>query len=304
MPTAIAVTSADQVLPGGQVRVVAPPQTQSLEDALGETSAVLEQHGFLIVVYAAGAPAPVVRRLHTVRSVLESDRIVLLPIDLPPLAVAVLARQLAHLAAAFSPGVVASAARLLTHYLYAGAVLGSVSRLDRVPGTPFAQLAAHVKSWLPGGQFAVLAGPKPELVKVAEGVTLPGPTFATGLYVAQGHLVSEWIERTLVPSWQVEGVAAVPLPADSAGWWATGKVIEFAAGITDPSVLQHVVASVRRDQCPWCRLEIIGDRCVRCQTALPPPAPPSQTAAPPQTPTAPTATAAGHLKPVPPGGRG
>ncbi|CAM5723359.1 putative protein OS=Streptomyces tendae OX=1932 GN=GUR47_15720 PE=4 SV=1 [Streptomyces tendae] len=57
-----------------------------------------------------------------------------------------LARQLRQLASCdLGPGVLASAGRLLTHYMHAGALLGSVARLDRVPVT----LKAHARSGCP-----------------------------------------------------------------------------------------------------------------------------------------------------------
>lgn len=295
MPTAIAVTSPDLVLPasgrqgppgrpappghpGPAVTALRHPREQPLEEALAEVSAVLEQHGFLVVLHPAAAPAAVVRRLHTVRSVLESDRMALIPLPLPPLAVAVIARQLLQLATAdVGAGVLATAARLLTHYVHAGAVLGSVAKLDRVPVT----LGAHTRSWVPGTQFAVLAAPRPRLVRVGRDPVPPGPDFVTGLVHASGRLDAAWVTGELAAGWRVQTVEAAPLPAASAPWWATEKVCEFAAGITDPLVLSRLVASVQRARCSWCGLEIIGDRCLLCATPVPPgPAAPSP--APPQ----------------------
>jgi hypothetical protein len=286
VPTAIAVTSPDLVLPATtpqspRALALGHPQLQPLEQALAETSAVLEQHGFLIALYPASTPAPVIRRLHTVRSVLESDRMALVPLELPPLAVAFLARQLAQLSHGdFGPGVLATASRLLTHYIYAGAVVSGVSRLDRIP----VSLTSHVKSWLPGAQFTVLAAPRPQLLKTAGEAVPPGPDFAAGMVVARGQLSGDWVTGVLAPAWRVQGVEHVPLPAGSSGWWATHKVAEFAAGITDAQVLGRLVASVQRAQCPWCRLEIIGDRCVVCAARGRPvpvaPAPPPPADAP------------------------
>lgn len=213
--------------------------------------------------YAAALPAPYVQRLHAVRSVLESDRIALLPVGLPPLGVAVLARQLRQLSVCdFSPGVLASAGRLLAHYIYAGALLPTVTRLDHVP----VSLTAHAKSWMPGTQFAVLASPAPQLAKVtgAEPGLLEGPAFATRLLVARGQLQSDWVSSVLAPAWQVQGVLETALPADSPGWWATPRLVEFAAAISDVSVLHQLVSSVRREPCRWCGLELIGDRCGFC----------------------------------------
>uniref|UniRef100_A0AAU2JV46 Uncharacterized protein n=1 Tax=Streptomyces sp. NBC_00049 TaxID=2903617 RepID=A0AAU2JV46_9ACTN len=286
MPTAIAVTSADLVLPAPDrhtpgAAVLHPPERLDLEGALAETTALLERHGHLVALVPPWLPRAAVQRLHTVRAILETDRIALLDIDLPPLATALLVRQLRQLTVCdFSPGVIASAARLLSHYVYAGALLGSVAKLDRIP----VGLKAHARSWSPSAQFAVLAHPKPHLAKLAgaqgahSGVLPPGPEFATHLTFARGQLASEWVAAELAPAWQVQGVMENPLPADSPGWWGTPKLVEFAAGIPDLSVLYQLVASVRREQCRWCGLELIGDRCGFCAAPLTAPPPPAGTA--------------------------
>lgn len=273
MPTAIAVTSPDLALPATDrqtpAAVVLPaPHLQPLGEALTQTAAVLEQHGRLVVLYSAACPPEHVRRLHTLRAVLESDRIAILPLPLPPLGVAVLARQLRQLSLCdFSPGVLACAVRLLAHYVHAGALLDSVTGLDRVE----VDLRAHLKSWLPGAHLAVLAHPEPQLHHVprhASGAGLPGPAFATRLAVARGRLTDGWVDGVLAPAWQVQGVYEVPLPAESARWWGTGKLIEFAAAIPDLPVLHQLVASVRRAQCRWCGQDVIGDRCAFCAAPL------------------------------------
>lgn len=273
VPTAIAVTSPDLALPSTDRQtpaavILQAPQLQPLDDALTETSAVLEHHGHLIALYSSACPPEHIRRLHTLRAVLESDRIAIVPLSLPPLGVALLARQLRQLSLCeISPGVLASAARLLTHYIHAGALLGSVSGLDRVE----VDLRAHMKSWLPGAHFAVLAHPEPQLLHLDRHSTeagLPGPGFATQLAVARGQLTSEWVTGALAPAWQTQGVYEARLPAESARWWGTPKLIEFAAAIPDVSVLYQLVTSVRREQCGWCGLELLGDRCAFCAAPL------------------------------------
>ncbi|MEV5781150.1 hypothetical protein ACGFWD_07025 [Streptomyces sp. NPDC048448] len=269
MPTAIAVTSSDLVLPPHDRQtppaVVQPLDT--LEGSLTGMHALIEQHGYVITLYPASVDAAVIRRLHTVRSVLESDRIALLGIDLPPLGLALLAQQLRQLSGCdFSPGVLASSARLLAHYIYAGALLGSVAKLDRVPVT----LKSHAKSWVPGAQFAVLATPRPQLARIGQD-DIAGPEFGTRLLVAAGQPPSDWVTATLAPAWRVQGVATVPLPEESGRWWGTTKLAEFAAGLYDVSVLYQLVSSVRREECRWCGLELIGDRCGFCAAPLPPP---------------------------------
>ena len=320
VPTAIAVTSPDLVLTASdrhtpsaavlQSALVAQgskAEAYSLDRAIVEMHTLIEHHGYVIALCPASVPDLVVHRLHAVRSVLESDRIAILRPDLPPLGLAVLALQLRQLTMCdFSPGVLASSARLLAHYIYAGAVLGSVARLDRVP----VSLKAHAKSWMPGTQFAVLATPQPELVRLTgpEPPLLGGPAFGTRMFYAAGQQPTDWITGTLAPAWQVQSAVETRLPAESARWWATGKpgnpgkLAEFAAAIPDISVLYQLVSSVRRESCHWCGLELIGDRCGFCAAPLtnPPPRPP----APPQSPPpqlAPARAHAGAVRALPPG---
>ncbi|MET9510427.1 hypothetical protein ABZX62_18530 [Streptomyces flavidovirens] len=293
MPTAIAVTSADLVLPPTDQQtptaaLLQAPDAQPLEAALVDMNVMLERYGYVVAVYPASIATAHERRLHTIRSMLETDRLALLKLDLPPLGIAVLVRQLRQLSICdFSAGVVASAARLLSHYIYAGALLNSVTKLDRVP----VSLKSHAKSWMPGSQFGVLANPEPQLIKISSsgtgaasgagvgagagvaagsgaGAGLSGPGFATQLLVGKGTLVSDWVTATLAPAWQVSGVQETGLPADSPRWWGTAKMIEFAAFLPDISVLYQLVASVRREKCHWCGIELIGDRCGFCSAPL------------------------------------
>jgi hypothetical protein len=247
-----------------------------LEQALADLQALVEQHGHVIVVCSPAAPTALQRRLHTLRSLMETDRVALFRPDLPPLGLAVLARQLRQLASCdISPGVLASAGRLLVHYIHAGALLNSVTRLDHVP----VGLKSHAKSWVPGSQFGVLAHPEPKLVKITPEALLPGPEFGTWMLVAKGQLQSDWVSATLAPAWNVQGLRETQLPAESPPWWGTGKLIEFCSYLPDLSVLYQLVTSVRRSRCHWCGIDVIGDRCVFCSAT-----PPVHDTAPPKQP--------------------
>lgn len=269
VPTAIAVTSADLALPAQDDRTMPAVVLRDfaalpLEQALSELQALIEQHGYVVVVCSKATPVQVLRRLHTLRSLLESDRIAFFRPDLPPLGVAVLARQLRQLVSCdLGPGVLASAGRLLVHYIHSGALLGSVARLERVP----VNLRQHAKSWVPGSRFAVLAHPQPQLVRLGPETVLPGPEFDTWMLVARGQLQSDWVTGTLASSWKVQGLREAPLPAESRSWWGTGKMIEFCTYLPDLSVLYQLVTSVRRDTCHWCGIDVVGDRCVFCSVA-------------------------------------
>ncbi|MFD6417162.1 hypothetical protein [Streptomyces sp. NPDC060194] len=272
--TAVAVTSADLVLPPTDPQtptaaVLRAPEDRPLEHGLADLHQLVEQHGHVVVAYPDSLPLAHERRLHTLRAMLETDRVALVRLPLPPLGVAVLARQLRQLTVCdFSPGVLASAAHLLPYYLYTGAHLNSVARLDRVPVT----LKSHAKSWMPGATFAVVSGPEPQLTRVAAkdpGTELTGPAYATDLLVAAGQLPATWVHETLAPAWRVRRVVEAELPEASPGWWGTGRLVEFVAHIPDISVLYQLVASVRRDDCHWCGMQLIGDRCGFCTSPVP-----------------------------------
>lgn len=267
MTTVIAVTSHRYGgLPAPHhtptARVLTHPARQSLDDALTEMRMLLEQHGHVIVLYTSAVDPVLRQRVHAVRSVLESDRIALVETELPPLAHAVLVRQLRQLSTAdLSPGVLAGSIRLLSHYIHAGALLNSVAKLDNVP----VSVKAHARSWVPGSKFAVLASPTTQLVKVGGGGDLlNGPEYSTCLTTAAGNLNSDWVSRVLAGHWRVAALESEQLPRESARWWGTSKLIEFAAAIPEISLLYQVICSVQRSSCYWCGLELIGDHCVFC----------------------------------------
>jgi hypothetical protein len=247
----IAVTAGDLALP--------------LEQHLLCTAATLEAYGHLVALVPPEPDNPVRRRMHTLRAVLETDRVAIVPVDLPPLAMALLAEQLGQLAGAdFGPGVLAGP-RLLSYYIHSGALLGSIAKLDRIPVT----VGAHLKSLVPGRQFLALTHPEPFLAE-ADPHTIPsGPAFVTQLAVAPGQGMDPgWITGPLVHAWRPQHVREVALPPDSARWWGTARLVEFTAYIADVGVLYQLVTSVRRDSCGWCGLEVIGDQCLFCSTGV------------------------------------
>ncbi|WP_239070448.1 hypothetical protein [Streptomyces sp. SID13666] len=251
MSSVITVTADDLALP--------------LEQHVARISAALDAYGHLIALASPDPADPGRRRLHTVRAALEADRMAIVPVDLPPLAAALLGEQLRQLAGTdLGPGVLAGAARLLSYYLYSGALLGSVSKLDRVPVT----VGKHFKSLVPGRHFAVMAHPEPGLTEAGPDAVPPGPGFLTQLAVAGHGLDAGWVTGPLAAAWRTQHIREVPLPEGSARWWGTGRLVEFTAYIADIGILYQLVTSVRRDTCPWCGLEVIGDQCLFCSTRL------------------------------------
>lgn len=251
MPGVITVTADDLALP--------------LEEQVLRTSAALDAHGHIVALAPAEATDPARRRMHTVRSALEADRIAIVPIALPPLARTLLAEQVRQLTGTdLGPGVLAGAARLLTYYLHSGALLGSVAKLDRVP----VGVGTHVRSLVPGRHFAVLAHPQPYLAEADADKVPPGPGYQTQLAVAGKGLDAGWITGPLAAAWRTNHVRELPQAPDAVRWWGTSRLVEFTAYIADIGMLYQLVTSVRRDTCTWCGLEVIGDQCLFCGTRL------------------------------------
>lgn len=240
-------------------------RADSLDRQLADMSTALDYFGHVVALVPADVADPARRRLHTIRAILESDRIALVATDLPPLAVAMLALQLRQLSMTdLPPGVIGGAARLLTYYVYSGALLNSVTKLDRIE----VDFKAHLRSWVPGAQFAVTASPEARMVEVAGDAALPGPNYLTHLAVAGQGMADDWVRRELARQWRPQYIRSAELPEESPRWWGTQKLIEFAAYIPDVNVLYQLVTSVRKDSCGWCGLEMIGDLCPFCSAAV------------------------------------
>ena len=251
MPSVITVSADDLALP--------------LEEQVMRTSAALEAYGHVVALAPEDPADPARRRMHTVRSALEGDRIAIVPLALPPLGRTLLGEQLRQLSGTdLGPGVLAGAARLLSYYLHSGALLASVSKLDRVP----VSVGTHVKSLVPGRHFAVVAHPEPYLGEADAEHVPPGPGYQTQLAVAGTGVDPGWITGPLAAAWHTQHLREIPLPSDSAAWWGTSRLVEFAAYIADVGMLYQLVTSVRRDTCTWCGLEVIGDQCMFCATRL------------------------------------
>ncbi|MFR9674421.1 hypothetical protein [Streptomyces sp. TR02-1] len=247
------------------VHLPAPPGGRSLDAMLAAVQLLLEQHDHVVFLHSSSTDAGIPQRLRTVRSVLETDRIAVLRTELPPLATGVLAHQLRQLSVYdFGPGVLASAALLLPHYIYAGALLDSVAKLDRVA----VSLRSHARSWVPGAQFGVLANPVPRLVDIDDRASLPGPSYPTHMVLAGDRISSDWVRRGPASQWPVQALEERRLPEESPLWWGTSKLVEFAAAIPDVGTLCQLVNSVQRQRCPWCALELIGERCVFCDAPV------------------------------------
>ena len=92
----------------------------------------LRGHGAVLVVYPSWEAEAARRVISLARGVLLTDRIAGMPLDLPPLALSLVADQLAFVSQYVRPGVLASMAPRLAGEVFAGAWVNSVANLDHI----------------------------------------------------------------------------------------------------------------------------------------------------------------------------
>lgn len=206
--TGIAGTSADRVVLGaaeahgkaGQAAgaPAGPPRGDTLEAFLDLVGQRLGRGDVVVAVYPAWWSDPARRYIRFARSALETESIVGVASDLPPLALSLVADQLAYLAPYVPAGVLVGLASRLAQDTLAGAWLGSVARLEHVS----ASLGHHLRSYLPGG-FMVTASPEQAVHRIRGGTPV-GELFFRPADPVQVLAVREdgdarWFQERLLP---------------------------------------------------------------------------------------------------------
>lgn len=216
------------------------------------------------------------RALHSVRlarAALDSDRIGFLPLDLPPLALSLVADLTSWLSSRLRLGVAASVAERLTREVVAGAWVNSVTNLDRVS----AGFGHHMSSYLPGSGFLVQAVPQPAVHRIGPSRKAPElpHRLAAPVYMllAQQDGDTSWRPGDLGSA--VAGAAITPVPAQPLGgeFWGTKKHAEFVAFSGHAAAVQNVVAAGRYGECQWCDEPTSLAVCPFCMMRQPDPRP-------------------------------
>ncbi|MEU8122772.1 hypothetical protein AB0C21_29015 [Spirillospora sp. NPDC049024] len=229
----------------------------------------LRQRGAVLVLYPAWKKGRAERLVRLARSALLTDRIAGLSLDVPPLALSLIADQLMFASAYARPGVLASLGHRLCETVHAGAWVNSVARLEHIK----TGLGAHVSSYLPGGGFAVTAGAHPEVHRITASKPVPQlasrPVDPVLLLVADANGDAEWLQSKMRPVLAaVSSTAVAPQPM-SAEYWGTKKYTEFVAFSGHPQALQSLLAGSRYRACGWCGEPIALPECPFCLMVQP-----------------------------------
>ncbi len=248
-----------------------PPGKEDLRDLFEAIAGPLRRDDAVIVVVGDWLPDETLRGVHTVRSLLQTDRVAVHVTDLPPLAAGVLAALAAALAPlAPAAGVLASGLGAVGEQLHVLAWTGSVAGLQH----PRVSMLHHARSLVPGSAFGVGLQPEPfvqPLSRKHAEVPLDVPDHPLELLVApaeRGDLT--WILEVVSPALGGVPVREIPATMHGPDWWGTSRLVE-AVGV--PSSLEWMAQTAFAGTiapCLWCGEPILAAPCPFCREALSP----------------------------------
>jgi hypothetical protein len=220
----------------------------------------------IIALYPAWNADGPKRLLKLARGVLSTDRIAGVPLALPPLALSLVADQIAYLAPYLQPGHLASVAHSLANAISAGAWTRSVTKLEHID----TKMGHHLASYLPHETFVVTATPHGAIHRIS-GHKVPElgfrPTEPIHLLVTQGD--NTWFQEGLQNLLRADAVKAVPQQPLGVKFWGNKRYIEYVAFSGHPAALSQISNATRCWPCRWCGQHVALQECPFCGMAQP-----------------------------------
>jgi hypothetical protein len=260
----------DRLFSGQPAAVPIPgaPEREDLRDLFDAIGGPIRGGASEIVVVGDWLPPETLERVHTIRSLLQTDRVAIHVTDLPPLAASVLAALTAALAPyAVSAGALAGAIDQIADELLVLAWAGSVAGL-RHPGV---SLLDHARSALPWSSFAVGLQPEsfvhPTSV-AADELPLAPPDHPIELLVApEDDADLDWIVDVVAPALGGVGIRQIPPTLHGAQWWGTTRLAEMVGVPTSIEALAAATLPRAVSPCLWCGEPIAAPPCPFCGDA-------------------------------------
>ncbi|WP_304453884.1 hypothetical protein [Nocardiopsis sp. YSL2] len=237
----------------------------------------------VVALYPAWRSNDAERAINFARGSLRTDHIAGIALDLSPLALSLVADQLAYLAPYLQPGMVAALCGELPRHLLAGAWLRTVAGLSTIPTT----LKHHVGSLAPSVSFLAYCAPTQQVQRMRPAdvaATLPfRPVQPVQLLCSTPDPAHTGVFDDHLPQ-AIQPVATRTLPVQPLGpvYWGTSKYVEFVALSAHPQALAYAAGSIRASSCSWCGEPMSGKPCPFCaanstrtpaRTSTPRPAP-------------------------------
>lgn len=248
--------------------VPGPPDRNDLRELFDTVGAPLRSGHSVVIVVGNWLPPETLERVHTIHSLLETDRVAIYVTDLPPLAASVLAALTAALApSAVSAGALAGGLDTLSDQLVVLAWVGSVAGLRH----PDVSIFHHARSALPWTSFGV--GVQPDsfvsaLRGSSEDPPLQTPPHPVDLLIAPvEHAELTWIVDSVAPALGGAQVRQLPPTLHGAQWWGTSRLVEAVGVPTSLEWLARVCLPTDVTPCAWCGEPIAGAPCPFCGDA-------------------------------------
>ncbi|MGQ4272219.1 hypothetical protein, partial [Nocardiopsis changdeensis] len=242
-------------------------------DGIGERSAAfvafarqqIAEDRKVVALYPSWREDDARRAVNFARGALRTDHIAGVPLDLAPLALSLVADQLAYLAPYLPPGMVAALSAELPRHLLAGAWLKTVSGLETIPTS----VRQHMGSYAPTVSFLAYCAPilRVERLRPAEVARrLPfRPVQPVQLLCSTPDPAITAVFDDNLPQ-AIQPVATRSLPAQPLGpvYWGTSKYVEFVALSAHPQALAYAAGAVRASACSWCGEPMTAAPCPFC----------------------------------------
>jgi hypothetical protein len=245
-----------------------PPGREDLRDLFDAIGGPIRGGATEIVIVGDWLPPETLERVHTIRSLLQTDRVAIHITDLPPLAASVLAALTAALAPlAVSAGALAGAIDHIADELLVLAWAGSVAGL-RHPGV---SLLDHARSALPWSSFAVGLQPDSFVMPTSvdpEALPLAPMEQPIELLVApEADADLDWIVDVVAPALGGVGIRQIPPTLHGAEWWGTTRLAEMVGVPTSIEALAAATLPTSVSPCQWCGEPIAAPLCPFCGDA-------------------------------------
>jgi len=242
------------------------PAPNDFERLIDTVRTAIHESGHVIAIYPDYAAEPLLARLETVRTALNTRKLAPYATALPPLAGAALT-SLASAVTPYikAPGVLFAALPNLQAELVVLAWLGSVSKLNN----PSPSMGQHLLSMWPTSEFAVKFWPEPTvktLRKKDKALSLP-TTFRPMMLAtaAREGADATWVDEVVLPGLGMPPTLRFDPTPLGPRWWGTARLLEAVAYPVDvPVIARRITQSLSPFLCRWCGDAIATRHCPFC----------------------------------------
>ncbi|WP_433698095.1 hypothetical protein [Nocardiopsis sp. CA-288880] len=224
----------------------------------------------VVALYPAWRSEDAERAINFARGSMRTDHVAGIAVDLSPLALSLIADQLAYLAPYLPPGMVAALCDELPRHLLAGAWLKTVSGLSTIPTS----MRQHMGSFAPSVSFLAYCAPTARVGRLRPADvsrTLPfRPVQPVQLLCSTPDPSITGVFDDNLPQ-AIQPVATRTLPVQPLGpvYWGTSRYVEFVALSAHPQALAYAAGAVRASYCSWCGEPMSGRPCPFCSADNP-----------------------------------